>query len=214
MKLCHHLPPSTCQMCSCEFCKVSNNTYSCRTPPVTVSECSRNLEFETWTDQNVIIQNLHHTKEYYISKKKTLLKHCQKEVIYEYILALVALWSIFSEVIRSGGYILSILGWNMNFLRMSFKVTGGLPWSSFNFKLFVILMKNLFIMEASCFSSETSSPFSLSSILFEFNPLLLKYGLFAFQNFLLSDKSFTFRFWKYSVLVLQSSVTQKFCCFS
>ena len=109
--------------------------------------------------------------------------------------------------------ILSILGWKMNFSRMLFKVTGGLPRCSFNFKLFVILMKNLFIMEASCFSSETSSPFSLSSILFEFRPLLLKYGLIIFQNFLLSDKSFTFRFWKYSFLVLQSSVTQKFCCF-
>ena len=83
----------------------------------------------------------------------------------------------------------------------------------FNFKLFVILMKNLFIMKASCFSSETSFPFSLSSILFEFIPLLLNYGLIIFQNLLLSDKSFKFRFWKYSFLVLRSSVTQKLCCF-
>ena len=82
------------------------------------------------------------------------------------------------------------------FLRMSFKVTGGLPWSSFKFKLFVILMKNLFITEVSCFWSEASSLFSLSNILLEFNPLLPKYGLIAFQNFLLSAQSFTFIFWK------------------
>ena len=99
------------------------------------------------------------------------------------------------------------------FLRMLFKVTGGLPWSSFKFYLFVILMKSLFIIEASCFSSETNSPFSLSNILFEFNSLLLKYGLMVFRNLLLSDKSFKFRFWKYSFFVLRRSVTQKFRCF-
>ena len=41
-----------------------------------------------------------------------------------------------------------------------------------------------------------SSHFSLSNILFELNLLLLKYGLIVFQNFFLSDKFFTFRFWK------------------
>ena len=52
------------------------------------SECSRNLEFEKQTDQNFITQNLRHGKEYYISKKKTLLKQCEKEVMYEYILGM------------------------------------------------------------------------------------------------------------------------------
>ena len=101
----------TCQVFSCEFCEVSKNVYSYRTPPVAASECGRNLEFEKRTDQNFITQNLHHGKEYYISKKKTLLKQCQKEVIYEYILAFVGWWSIFWEVIGSGGYILAGGGW-------------------------------------------------------------------------------------------------------
>ena len=70
---------------------------------------------------------------------------------------------------------------------MSFKVTGELSPSSFKFKLFLILMENLLIIEASCFSSETNSPFSLSNILFQFNPLLVKYGLIVFQTFLLPE---------------------------
>ena len=94
----------TCQVFSCEFCDVSKNTYSYGTPPVVPSECSRNVEFRK---TNFITQNFHHGKEYYISKKKTLLKQCQKEVIYEYILAFVGWWSIFWEVIGSGGYILA-----------------------------------------------------------------------------------------------------------
>ena len=97
--------------------------------------------------------------------------------------------------------------WTTNFVRMSSKVTGGLPRSSLKFKSFVILMKNVL------FLSETSSHFSLSNILFEFNLLLLKYGLIVFQNFLMSDKSFTSTFWKYSLLVSRNSVTQKFRCF-
>ena len=98
-------------MFSCEFCKVSKNDYSHRTPPVAASECSRNLKFEKRADQNFITQNLCHGKEYYISKKKTLLKQCQKEVIYEYILSFAGWWSIFWEVIDSGGYILVGGGW-------------------------------------------------------------------------------------------------------
>ena len=97
----------TCQVFSYEFCEVSKNTFSYRTPPVAASECSRNLEFEKRTDQNFITQNLHHGKECYISKKKTLLKQPQKEVIYEYILAFVGWWSIFWEVIGSSGYVLA-----------------------------------------------------------------------------------------------------------
>ena len=71
------------------------------------SECSRNLKFEKRTDQNFITQNLRHGKEYCISKKKKLLKQCLKEVIYEYILAFAGWWSIFWEVVGSGGYILA-----------------------------------------------------------------------------------------------------------
>ena len=44
--------------------------------------------------------------------------------------------------------------WKINILRM----TEGLPRFFFKFKLFVILMKNLFIKDASCPLSETTSP--------------------------------------------------------
>ena len=100
----------TCQVFSYEFCEVSKNTFSYRTPPVAASECSRNLEFEKRTDQNFITQNLRHGKEYYIPKKKALLKQCQKEVINEFILAFVGWWSFFWEVIGSGRYILAVGG--------------------------------------------------------------------------------------------------------
>ena len=45
-----------------------------------------------------------------ISKKKKLLKQCQNEVIYEYILAFAGWWSIFWVVVgggESGGHILA-----------------------------------------------------------------------------------------------------------
>ena len=58
-------------------------------------------------NQNFITQNLRHGKEYCILKKKTLLKQCQKEVIYEYILAFSGWWFIFLEVVGGGGYILA-----------------------------------------------------------------------------------------------------------
>ena len=69
------------------------------------------MEFEKRTDQNFITQNLRHGKEYCISKKKKLLKQCLKEVIYEYILAFAGWWSIFWEMVGSGGYILAGGGW-------------------------------------------------------------------------------------------------------
>ena len=70
------------------------------------------MEFEKRTDQNFITQSLRHGKEYWISKKKEkLLKHCQKEFIYEYILAFAGWWSIFWEVVGSGGYIAAGGGW-------------------------------------------------------------------------------------------------------
>ena len=62
----------TCQVFSCEFCEVSKNAYSYRTPPVAASECSRNLEFEKRTDQNFITQNLHHGKNIIFRKKGTV----------------------------------------------------------------------------------------------------------------------------------------------
>ena len=45
-------------------------------------------------------------------KKKKLLKQCLKEVIYEYILAFAGWWSIFWEMVGSGGYILAGGGWS------------------------------------------------------------------------------------------------------
>ena len=69
------------------------------------------MEFEKRTDQNFITQNLHHGKEYCISKKKKLLKQCLKEVIYQYILAFAGWWSIFWGMVGSGGYTLAGGGW-------------------------------------------------------------------------------------------------------
>ena len=71
----------------------------------------RTLEYKKQTDQNSITQNLRHGKEYCISKKKKLLKQSQKEVTYEYILALAGWWSRIWEVVGSGGYILAGGGW-------------------------------------------------------------------------------------------------------
>ena len=71
------------------------------------SECGRNLELEKRTDQNFLAQILRHGKQYCISKKKKLLKQCQAEVIYEYILTFAGWYSIFWEVVGSGGYILA-----------------------------------------------------------------------------------------------------------
>ena len=74
-------------------------------------ECSRTLEFEKGTDQNFITQNLCHGKQYCVSKKKKLFKECQREVIYEYILAFAGWWFIFWEVLGNGGGILAGGGW-------------------------------------------------------------------------------------------------------
>ena len=72
----------------------------------------------------------------------------------------------------------------------------GPPLSSFKYKPFCNIDEHFFMIEASSILFETSSPFSLNNILFEFNPLLLKYGLIVFQRLLLFDKYFTFRFGK------------------
>ena len=63
-------------------------------------KCKKKIKFEKRTDQN-----LRHGKEYRISKKKKLLKQCQKEVICEYILAVAGWGSIFWVVVGGGGYI-------------------------------------------------------------------------------------------------------------
>ena len=78
---------------------------------VKCTNCSRNLEFEKRADQNFITQNLPHEKEYYISKKKKLLKQCLKEVTYEFILAFAEWWSVFWEVVGSGRYVMAGGGW-------------------------------------------------------------------------------------------------------
>ena len=70
-------------------------------------KCSRNFEFEKRTDQNFIRQNLRHGKEYFISKKKKLLKQCLKEVVHEYILAFAGWWSFYWEMVDNDGYILA-----------------------------------------------------------------------------------------------------------
>ena len=80
--------------------------------------------------------------------------------------------------------------------------------SFFSSKSFVILIK----MVASSFSSETRLPFSFNKSLSEFKPLLLKQRLIVFQNVQLSDRSLTFIFLKY-FLVLRRKSTQKFLYF-
>ena len=81
LQACNFIKETVAQVFSSEFCEISKNTHSYRTPPVAASEYNRNLEFEKRTNQNFITQILRHGKEYYISKKKKLLKQCQKEVI-------------------------------------------------------------------------------------------------------------------------------------
>ena len=89
------------------------------------------MEFEKRTDQNFVAQNLRHGKEYCISKKKKLSKQCQKEVVYEYILAFAGWWSIFWEVVGSSGYILASGGWwwiYFGWWWMVVMVVGGSEW--------------------------------------------------------------------------------------
>ena len=69
------------------------------------------VNIEKRTNQNFITQNLHHGKEYCVSKKKKLLMQYLKEVIYQYILAFAGWWSIFWEMVGSRGYILAGGGW-------------------------------------------------------------------------------------------------------
>ena len=89
------------------------------------------MEFEKRTDQNFVAQNLRHGEEYCISKKKKLSKQCQKEVVYEYILAFAGWWSIFWEVVGSSGYILASGGWwwiYFGWWWMVVMVVGGSEW--------------------------------------------------------------------------------------
>ena len=86
------------------------------------------MEFEKRTDQNFITQNLRAGKEHWIWKKKKLLKQCLKEVIYEYILAFAGWWSIFWEVVGSGGYILAGGGWQWVVVDIFLMVVGGGGW--------------------------------------------------------------------------------------
>ena len=83
------------------------------------------MEFEKRTDQNFITQNLRHGKEYCISKKKKLLKQCLKEVIYEYTLTFAGWWSIFWEMVDSGGYVLDGSGWWLIYFGWWWVVVGG-----------------------------------------------------------------------------------------
>ena len=55
------------------------------------------MESEKQADQNFITQHLRHVMEYRISKKKKLLKQCQKEVIYKYILAFSGWWWVYFD---------------------------------------------------------------------------------------------------------------------
>ena len=85
---------------------------------------SSNFEFKKWTDQNFITQNLRHVKDYRISKKKKLLKQCQKEVIYKHILAFAGWW----VVMDIGGYILAGGGWWWVVVDIFWLVVGGGWW--------------------------------------------------------------------------------------
>ena len=89
------------------------------------------MEFEKRTDQNFITQNLRHGKEYCIPKKKGLFRQFLNEVIYEYIL----FFSIFGEMVGSGGYILAggarwwtYFGWWWVVVDIFWMVVGGGAW--------------------------------------------------------------------------------------
>ena len=56
-----------------------------------------NLKIELFN--TFITQNSHHVLYF---EKKNMLKQCQKEVIYEYILIFPVCWSIFWVVVGSG----------------------------------------------------------------------------------------------------------------
>ena len=58
-------------------------------------------------------------------EEKKLLKQCLKEVIYEYILAFAGWWSIFWEMVGSGGYILAGGGWWWVAVDIFWMVVGG-----------------------------------------------------------------------------------------
>ena len=58
-------------------------------------------------------------------EEKKLLKQCQKEVTYEYILAFAGWWSVFWEVVGSGGYILAGGGWWWIYFGWWWMVVGG-----------------------------------------------------------------------------------------
>ena len=75
------------------------------------SECSRNLEFEKRTDQIFITQNFRHGKQYCISKKKKLLKQCQKELYMNIFWLLRGSGPFFWEMVGSDGYVLASGGW-------------------------------------------------------------------------------------------------------
>ena len=61
-------------------------------------------------------------------EEKKLLKQCLKEVIYEYVLAFEGWWSIFWEVVGSGGYILAGGGWQWVVVDIFLMVVGGGGW--------------------------------------------------------------------------------------
>ena len=86
------------------------------------------MKLEKQTDQNLVTQNLLHGKQYCISIEKKLLKQCQKEVIYEYILAFAGWWSIFWEVVCGGGYILAGGGWSWIYIGWRWVVMDGGEW--------------------------------------------------------------------------------------
>ena len=66
------------------------------------------------------------------------------------------------------------LGQALKTFRTSSKALLLLP--SLSLKSLVVLIKKFFIIVANCFSFVTRLPFSLRKSLFEFDPLLLKYG--------------------------------------
>ena len=113
--------------------------------------------------------------------------------------------------------LLSILGWELKASITSSKLFILFSLSSFSSKPLVVLIKKLFVIVANCFSFETRFPFSLRRSLFQFSPLLIKYSLIVSQNFLLSDKSRMFKFWKFFFFFLgftqHSRFKQKFLCF-
>ena len=116
---------------------------------------------------------------------------------------LISFWSCLFNKKKYFFWLISILlltlwtlGWTLKTFSTFSREFALLLLPSFRSKFLVILIKKLSTIVASCFLFEARLSFFLWRSLFQFNHLLLKYGLIVFQNFLLSYRYLRFKLWK------------------